>query len=147
MGGDLGRRIWFTLGALLVYRLGTHLPIPGIEPGGHLFPCRIPGLIVEFCSPGSWGLPRLFDALTGGGFGRISIFALGLLPYLAASGLMLMAAAASSKHAPGEPSHLPLKLNAAGVIPPIFASSLLLMPLTLAGFSRGGPDWLIRVAA
>ena len=45
----------------------------------------------------------------------------------------------------GESSHLPLKLNSAGVIPPIFASSLLLMPLTVAGFSGGGgPDWLTR---
>ncbi len=43
----------------------------------------------------------------------------------------------------GENSHLPLKLNPAGVIPPIFASSLLLMPLTVAGFSAsGGPEWL-----
>ena len=43
----------------------------------------------------------------------------------------------------GEASHLPLRLNPAGVIPPIFASSLLLMPLTVAGFSgTGGPDWL-----
>jgi len=48
----------------------------------------------------------------------------------------------------GEASHLPLKLNTSGVIPPIFASSLLLMPLTVAGFSgAGGPDWLSSVTA
>ena len=48
----------------------------------------------------------------------------------------------------GEASHLPLKLNSAGVIPPIFASSLLLMPLTVTGFSGGGgPDWLNTVSA
>jgi preprotein translocase subunit SecY len=48
----------------------------------------------------------------------------------------------------GESSHLPLKLNTAGVIPPIFASSLLLLPATLAGFSRGqGPEWLTSVTA
>jgi preprotein translocase subunit SecY len=46
----------------------------------------------------------------------------------------------------GESSHLPLKLNTSGVIPPIFASSLLLLPLTLAGFSGGqGPEWLTMV--
>jgi preprotein translocase subunit SecY len=46
----------------------------------------------------------------------------------------------------GESSHLPLKLNTSGVIPPIFASSLLLLPLTLAGFSGGqGPEWLTAV--
>jgi preprotein translocase subunit SecY len=48
----------------------------------------------------------------------------------------------------GESTHLPMKLNPAGVIPPIFASSLLLMPLTVAGFSGGaGPDWLSWVSS
>src|SRR5690606_27480138 len=48
----------------------------------------------------------------------------------------------------GESSHLPLKLNTAGVIPPIFASSLLLMPMTLASFSaEGGPEWLTTLTA
>ena len=47
----------------------------------------------------------------------------------------------------GEASHLPLKLNSAGVIPPIFASSLLLFPLTIAGFNaQGGPEWLRTVS-
>jgi preprotein translocase subunit SecY len=47
----------------------------------------------------------------------------------------------------GDTSHLPLKLNTAGVIPPIFASSLLLLPLTVAQFmgQEGGPDWLLTV--
>ncbi len=48
----------------------------------------------------------------------------------------------------GESSHLPLRLNPAGVIPPIFASSLLLMPLTVANFSgSGGPGWLSYVTS
>jgi len=48
----------------------------------------------------------------------------------------------------GDSSHLPLKLNTAGVIPPIFASSLLLLPITVANFSAGqGPDWLTSVTA
>jgi preprotein translocase subunit SecY len=48
----------------------------------------------------------------------------------------------------GESSHLPLKLNTSGVIPPIFASSLLLLPLTVANFSGGqGPEWLNAVIA
>ena len=48
----------------------------------------------------------------------------------------------------GESTHLPLKLNTAGVIPPIFASSVLLMPITIIGFAAGqGPDWLTTVAA
>lgn len=48
----------------------------------------------------------------------------------------------------GEATHLPLKLNTAGVIPPIFASSILLFPLTIAGFNAdGGPEWLRTVTA
>ena len=48
----------------------------------------------------------------------------------------------------GEASHLPLKINTSGVIPPIFASSLLLLPLTAAGFVGGqGPEWLQSSAA
>jgi preprotein translocase subunit SecY len=47
----------------------------------------------------------------------------------------------------GESSHLPLKLNSSGVIPPIFASSLLLLPATAAGFSGTAPGWLGSVTA
>src|SRR5690606_32660139 len=50
----------------------------------------------------------------------------------------------------GEASHLPLKLNTAGVIPPIFASSLLLLPITAAQFSQGasgGSEWLNAIVA
>ncbi len=48
----------------------------------------------------------------------------------------------------GESSHLPLKLNTSGVIPAIFASSLLLLPATLGSFSgTGGPDWLVGISA
>lgn len=55
-----------------------------------------------------------------------------------------------SKMFQGDSSHLPLKINTSGVIPPIFASSLLLMPLTVAQFagrSGAGPDWLLTVTA
>jgi preprotein translocase subunit SecY len=47
----------------------------------------------------------------------------------------------------GDASHLPLKLNASGVIPPIFASSLLMLPGAVAGFSHGGPEWLSGILA
>src|SRR5205085_7983153 len=48
----------------------------------------------------------------------------------------------------GQSSHLPLKLNTSGVIPPIFASSLLLLPATVANFNAGGgPDWFITVTS
>jgi len=55
---------------------------------------------------------------------------------------------AGNKMTGGEASHLPLKLNTAGVIPPIFASSLLLLPITVANFSAdSGPEWLVTVTA
>jgi preprotein translocase subunit SecY len=47
----------------------------------------------------------------------------------------------------GDASHLPLKLNASGVIPPIFASSLLLLPITVASFAQAGPEWLNSIVA
>ena len=48
----------------------------------------------------------------------------------------------------GDSSHMPLKLNTSGVIPPIFASSLLLLPITVANFAQGqGPDWLNTLTA
>ena len=48
----------------------------------------------------------------------------------------------------GESSHLPLKLNTSGVIPAIFASSLLLLPATVGGFAgTGGPDWFVAISA
>jgi preprotein translocase subunit SecY len=48
----------------------------------------------------------------------------------------------------GESSHMPLKLNTSGVIPPIFASSLLLLPITFASFTQGqAPEWLNRITA
>ena len=53
-----------------------------------------------------------------------------------------------NKMTQGDSSHLPLKLNTSGVIPPIFASSLLLLPITVANFTRGqGPDWLNAITA
>jgi preprotein translocase subunit SecY len=52
-----------------------------------------------------------------------------------------------NKMVQGDSSHLPLKLNSSGVIPPIFASSLLLLPLTIAQMAPGGPDWLSNIVA
>ena len=78
MGGDLSKRVWFTLGALLVYRLGTHVPIPGLAGRG---PPRslqsIPGHHRRVLSLQAWGAsPGLFDALYRRWLsGRISIFA------------------------------------------------------------------------
>lgn len=287
---ELKRRIWFTLGALLIYRLGTYIPIPGINPQA----------LADVFQQQQSGILGMFNMFAGGAVGRMAIFALNIMPYISASiiiqllttvsphldqlkkegeqgrkqinqytryGTVLLAALQAygiavglegagnvvldpgmffrittlitlvggtvflmwlgeqitargvgngisliifagivaeipsalvgtlelgrqgaistalivgllvmsviviafivfmeraqrrllvqypkrqqgNRMFQGDSSHLPLKLNTAGVIPPIFASSLLLMPVTVASFSAGqGPGWLNDITA
>ncbi|MGB0683036.1 MAG: preprotein translocase subunit SecY [Magnetovibrionaceae bacterium] len=291
---ELKKRIWFTLGALIVYRLGTYIPLPGIDPV----------VLDDIFNQNAGGILGMFDMFAGGALGRMTIFALNIMPYISASIIMQLMTAVSPSleamkkegesgrkkinqytryltvlitiaqgygisvgiegmsssagpavHDPGlffrftvvitllggtmflmwlgeqitargvgngisliifagivanlpsalagtlelgrtgalstaliilllimsvvviavvvfferaqrriiiqypkrqqgnkmyggESSHLPLKLNTAGVIPPIFASSILLLPITLISFSAGqGPEWLTTVSA
>jgi len=291
---ELKKRIWFTLAALVVYRLGTWIPVPGIDPH----------VLQDIFRKSGGGILGMFDMFSGGALQRMTIFALNIMPYISASiiiqllttmipafdslkkegeqgrkklnqytryatviiaafqaygiaaGLESMNTGASgavfepglffrattmitlvggtmflmwlgeqitargvgngtsliifagivanlprslastlemgrtgamsagliifilvmvvamvttivfveraqrriivqypkrqvgNKMYGGEASHLPLKLNTSGVIPPIFASSILLMPITAAGFAAGrGPDWLQTVVA
>ena len=287
---ELKNRIWFTLGALIVYRLGTYIPIPGIDTLQ----------LAKFAAQNTAGILGWVNGLAGGALGRMAIFALNIMPYISASiiiqlmttvsphlealkkegesgrkkmnqytrygtvilaalqaygiavglegqgnlvsdpgmffrastvitltggtvflmwlgeqitsrgigngisliifsgivaglpsgiaamlelgrtgqmstflvlGIMIMALGViafivlferaqrrlliqypkrqvGQQVSQGSSSHLPLKLNTAGVIPPIFASSLLLLPITVANFSAGqGPDWLIYVTS
>jgi preprotein translocase subunit SecY len=287
---ELKQRIWFTLGALLVYRLGTYIPLPGIDPAE----------LARLIQQNQGGILGIFNMFSGGAVGRMAIFALNIMPYISASiiiqlmttvsphleqlkkegeqgrkqinqytrygtvalaalqgfgiakgleasgsvvinpglyfeattvitltggtvflmwlgeqitargvgngisliifagivaelpaaivntlelgrrgalsagliaGLIFMAIVViafivfmeraqrrlivqypkrqqGNKMFQGDSSHLPLKLNTAGVIPPIFATSLLLLPVTVAGFSQGtGPEWLTFITA
>ena len=287
---DLKKRLWFTLGALLVYRLGSYIPIPGVDTAE----------VAKFAAQNASGILGWVNGLAGGALGRLAIFALNIMPYISASiimqlmttvsphlealkkegesgrkkinqytryGTVFLAAIQAYAIANGlegrgglvlnpgpffiattvitltggtvflmwlgeqitargigngtsliifsgivanlptgvaallelgrkglmspflimailamaiavvafivfferaqrrlliqypkrqvgmrvtqaESSHLPLKLNTSGVIPPIFASSLLLLPLTVANFSAGrGPDWLNQATA
>jgi len=287
---ELKQRIWFTLGALLIYRLGTYIPLPGINPEA----------LADIFRQNSSGILGMFNMFAGGAIGRMAIFALNIMPYISASiiiqllttvsphleqlkkegeqgrkqinqytrygtvvlatlqgygiaagleragnvvtdpgmffrlttvitlvggtvflmwlgeqitargignGISLIIFAGIVAELPsaivgtfelgrqgalstplilvlfvmsivviafivfmeraqrrllvqypkrqmgnrmfqGDSSHLPLKLNTAGVIPPIFASSLLLLPITFANFSTGaGPEWLTSVTA
>ncbi len=287
---DLKKRIWFTLGALIIYRLGTYIPIPGIDA------IELSRLVQQNSS----GILGWINGLAGGALGRMAIFALNIMPYISASiiiqlmttvsphleqlkkegeqgrkkmnqytrygtvilaalqaygiavglegqgnvvtdpgwffrastvitltggtvflmwlgeqitargigngisliifagivaelpsaiagtlelgrtgqlstflilGVIIMAIVViafivfveraqrrlliqypkrqqGNKVFQGDSSHLPLKLNTAGVIPPIFASSLLLLPITVANFSQGqGPEWLNYITA
>ena len=72
---DLKKRIWFTLGALLVYRLGTYIPMPGIDPDA----------LAQAFQQQSTGILGLFNMFSGGAVGRMAIFALGIMPYISAS--------------------------------------------------------------
>ncbi|MCF3934635.1 preprotein translocase subunit SecY [Acuticoccus sp. M5D2P5] len=72
---ELKKRIWFTLGALIVYRLGTYIPLPGIDPVA---------LEAAFNQAQS-GLLGMFNVFAGGAVGRMAIFALGIMPYISAS--------------------------------------------------------------
>jgi len=75
---DLKRRLLFLLGALIVYRIGTHVPVPGIDP------VRLAEL---FRSQGG-GILDMFNMFSGGALSRFSIFALGIMPYISASIIM-----------------------------------------------------------
>jgi preprotein translocase subunit SecY len=291
---ELKKRIWFTLGALIIYRLGTYIPLPGIDPV----------VLKDIFQQNQSGILGMFDMFAGGALGRMTIFALNIMPYISSAIIMQLMTAVSPQlealkkegeagrkkinqytrygtvliaafqaygisaglegmsssagpavHDPGlffrfqvvvtlvggtiflmwlgeqitargigngisliilsgivanlpaalagtlelgrtgalstafivfllmmsvgviffivfmeraqrriiiqypkrqrgnkmtggESSHLPLKINTAGVIPPIFASSILLLPITVIGFSAGtGPEWLTTVAA
>jgi preprotein translocase subunit SecY len=291
---ELKNRIWFTLGAMIIYRLGTYIPLPGIDPT----------VLQDIFKQNQGGVLGMFDMFAGGALSRMTIFALTIMPYISASIIMQLMTAVSpkiealkkegeagrkkinqytrygtvfiaarqaygisagiegmsssagpavaepgaffrfqavvtlvggtiflmwlgeqvtargvgngisliifagivanlpsalagtlelgrtgalstviiillllmsvgviffivyveraqrrimiqypkrqrgNKMTGGDSSHLPLKINTAGVIPPIFASSLLLMPMTVIGFSAGtGPEWLTQIAA
>lgn len=72
---DLQKRLLFTLFALIIFRLGTYVPFPGINPQ----------VLNEFFSSNSGGLIGMFNAFTGGALSRMSIFALNIMPYISAS--------------------------------------------------------------
>ena len=76
--GDLRRRIVFLLLALVVYRLGAHIPVPGIDPNQ---------LQQLFKSQGG-GILNLFNMFSGGALSRFTVFALGIMPYISASIIM-----------------------------------------------------------
>src|ERR1700744_171355 len=72
---ELKKRIWFTLGALLVYRFGTYIPLPGIDPTAWeaIFKTQAGGIL------------GMFNMFSGGGIHRMAIFALNIMPYISAS--------------------------------------------------------------
>ncbi len=82
---ELKKRLWFTLGALIVYRLGTFIPIPGIDPV----------IIEDIFQQQAGGILGVFDAFAGGALSRMSIFALNVIPYISAAIIMQLMTAIS----------------------------------------------------
>jgi len=76
--GDLRRRLLFLLGALVVYRLGAHIPVPGIDPTQ----------LQQLFKSQSGGILNLFNMFSGGALSRFTVFALGIMPYISASIIM-----------------------------------------------------------
>ncbi|MGL4309639.1 MAG: preprotein translocase subunit SecY, partial [Paracoccaceae bacterium] len=72
---DLRSRIFFTIGLLIVYRLGTYIPVPGIDGAA----------LRNFMEDAAAGLGGILTMFTGGALGRMGIFALGIMPYISAS--------------------------------------------------------------
>src|SRR5207302_10536626 len=82
---ELKSRIWFTLGALVIYRLGTYIPIPGIDPT----------ILQDIFTRNAGGILGMFDMFSGGALGRMTIFALNIMPYISSSIIVQLLTAVS----------------------------------------------------
>src|SRR5438309_802951 len=151
---ELRTRILFTMGMLVVYRIGAHIPTPGIngdalseflqKQGGALL-----GLLDIFAGivarlPAA--LAQTFDLYKVGQLSIILLVALALLMVVVVAAIVFLES--GRRKVPvqyakrvigrrvfgGQSTHIPLKINTAGVIPPIFASSIIAFPATIAGF-------------
>lgn len=83
--GDLKRRLFFLLGALVVYRIGAHIPVPGIDPA----------VLADLFQTQQGGILGMFNMFSGGALKRFTLFALGIMPYISASIIMQLMTIAS----------------------------------------------------
>src|SRR6201986_4225813 len=72
---ELKKRIWFTVLALIVYRIGCYIPLPGVDPHA----------LAQMFQRQSGGILGMFDMFSGGALQRMTIFALNIMPYISAS--------------------------------------------------------------
>lgn len=72
---DLKKRVWFLIGALIVYRIGAHIPVPGINPVE----------LAKLFEQSGAGLLNMFNMFSGGALSRFSVFAIGIMPYISSS--------------------------------------------------------------
>jgi preprotein translocase subunit SecY len=85
--GELKSRLWFVLGALVVYRLGAHIPVPGIDPT----------VLKQLFDSQSGGILGMFNMFSGGALSRFTVFALGIMPYISSSIIMQLVSVVSPK--------------------------------------------------
>ncbi len=83
--GDLKRRLFFLLGALVVFRIGAHIPVPGIDPAR----------LADLFQSQQGGILGLFNMFSGGALSRFTIFALGIMPYISSSIILQLMTAVS----------------------------------------------------
>ena len=76
--GDLGKKIFFVIFILIIYRLGTYIPLPGVNLS----------ILDNIVKEQAKGILGMFNVLTGGALGRMSIFTLNIMPYITASIIM-----------------------------------------------------------
>ncbi|HQT25925.1 MAG TPA: preprotein translocase subunit SecY, partial [Burkholderiales bacterium] len=80
--GDLNKRLFFLLGALIVYRIGAHIPVPGINAN----------VLADLFKSQQGGILGMFNMFSGGALRRFTIFALGIMPYISSSIIMQLGA-------------------------------------------------------
>ena len=84
---ELKRRLWFTLGALIIYRIGTYIPLPGIDPT----------VLADVFEAQRGGLMDMFNLFSGGALERMTIFALNIMPYISSAIIMQLMTAVSPR--------------------------------------------------
>jgi len=139
---ELKKRIWFTMGALLVYRFGTYIPLPGIAPEvwEQIFRSQAGGILGSF------------DTISGGGIHRMAIFALGLMPLLSAAIIIQVLTIVSStlKSLPKQGERGRRTIDAYTLyltaLLPIFQSYGIAIGLEGAGSVVSEPGWLFRIS-
>ncbi|MEM7425795.1 MAG: preprotein translocase subunit SecY [Pseudomonadota bacterium] len=140
-------------GTVFLMWLGEQITARGIGNGISLIifagiVAELPGALAGTLELGRQGILSTWIIL---GFGVLAIVVIMFIVFMERAQRRLLVQypkrQVGNKMFQGDSSHLPLKLNTAGVIPPIFASSLLLLPITVANLSQGGPEWLTTVTA
>lgn len=84
---ELKSRLWFVLGALVIFRLGAHIPVPGIDPT----------VLKQLFDSQSGGILGMFNMFSGGALSRFTVFALGIMPYISSSIIMQLVTVVSPK--------------------------------------------------